>query len=135
MSEGILEVLTSGSVPPDAGEFVGTRALAAILDELRSRADIVLVDAPPMLQLGDAMTLSATVDGLIVVTRLGVVRRPMLSELRRVLDACPAEKLGYVVTAANLEKGEGYGYGYDYGYGYGYYSRRSEPVEIPPARR
>jgi succinoglycan biosynthesis transport protein ExoP len=117
MSEGVLEVLTSGSLPPDAGEFVGTRALANILGELRERADVVLIDAPPMLQLGDVMTLSPNVDALIVVTRLGVVRRPMLTELRRLLDTCPAEKLGFALTAADLEKGESYGYGYRYGYG------------------
>jgi capsular exopolysaccharide synthesis family protein len=134
MSEGLLEVLTSGSVPPDAGEFVGTPALTAILDELRRRADIVLVDAPPMLQLGDAMTLSASVDGLIVVTRLGVVSRPMLTEVRRVLEACPAEKLGFVVTAANVEKGEGYGYGYGYGYGDGYAEPRQDASVRAQAR-
>jgi succinoglycan biosynthesis transport protein ExoP len=135
VSEGLLEVLTSGSVPPDAGEFVGTPALMAILDELRRRADIVLVDAPPMLQLGDAMTLSASLDGLIVVTRLGVVTRPMLTEVQRVLKACPAEKLGFVVTAANVEKGEGYGYGYGYGYEDGYVEPRQDALVRVQARR
>jgi len=132
-AEGVLEILTSGSAPPDAGEFVGTRALAEILAQLRQRADVVLVDAPPMLHLGDAMTLSATVDAVIVVARLGVVRRPMLTEVRRLLEAAPAEKLGFIVTAADLEKGAGYGYGYGYGYYYG--RRRDEAAALPAPRR
>ena len=79
---------------------------------------MVVVDAPPLLHLGDSITLSAKVDALLLVARLNILRRPMLNELHRVLDACPAQKLGFVLTGANLE--EGYGYG---GYGYYRYSR------------
>ena len=50
--EGLLEVLPSGPAPPDAGEFVATKALADILDQLGERADIVLIDAPPLLHVG-----------------------------------------------------------------------------------
>jgi Mrp family chromosome partitioning ATPase len=114
----LLEVLRSGPVPPDPGEFVATQALSEILAELRDRADVVVVDAPPLLHLGDSITLSAKVDALLLVARLNILRRPMLNELHRVLDACPAQKLGFVLTGANLE--EGYGYG---GYGYYRYSR------------
>jgi Mrp family chromosome partitioning ATPase len=86
--------------------------LADILRELRGRFDTVLIDAPPTLQVGDAMALSAIVDALMVVTRMNVVRRPMLNELRRLLDASPAHSLGFVVTGAEGEEGYGYGGGY-----------------------
>ncbi len=114
--QGSLMVLPSGALPPNPGEFVSSRALGEILDELRERADIVLIDTPPLLQVGDAMTLSAKVDAVIVVTRFSLIRRPMLNELHRVLETCPAGKLGFVLTGAEME--EGYGYGYSYGYGY-----------------
>jgi Mrp family chromosome partitioning ATPase len=94
---GSLEVLGAGTLPPNAGEFVGTRAVSDLLDELRERADVVLVDAPPLLEVGDAATLSAVVDGLLVITRVDALRRPMLRELRRRLDACPAPTLGFVI--------------------------------------
>jgi hypothetical protein len=55
------------------------------------------------------MALSTAIDALLVVTRLGVVRRPMLKELKRALDSSPAAKLGFVVTDAELEEGYGYG--------------------------
>src|SRR5262249_51115782 len=80
--EGLLEVLTTGPLPPDAGEFMESRVVAQILRELQERADLVLIDAPPMLHVGDAMALTAKVDALMVVTRLNVLRRPMLTELR-----------------------------------------------------
>lgn len=110
---GVLEVLTSGPVPPDPGELVGSRAAAAILEQLRGRADFVLVDVPPLLQVGDAMALSPEVDALIlVVSRFRLVRRPMLTELRRVLDSCPAAKLGFVVTGTELDEIARYGGSY-----------------------
>ena len=114
--QGSLMVLPSGAIPPNPGEFVSSRALGEILDELRERADIVLIDSPPLLQVSDTMTLSAKVDAVIVVTRFSMIRRPMLKELHRVLETCPAGKLGFVLTGAEME--EGYGYGYSYGYGY-----------------
>ena len=100
-----VEVLAAGSVLSNAGEFVGTRAVAEILNELESRADLVLVDAPPLLNVGDALALSTEVDALLVVTHLSIVRRPLLRELRRVLDASPAAKLGFVLTGADREEG------------------------------
>ena len=120
--KGVLEVLPAGPIPPDPGEFVGRPALTKILGELRERADIVLIDSPPVLHVGDAMTLSAKVDGIVVVTRMKIVRRQLLAELARQLNTVPTPVLGFVVTGAGEE--EGYGDGYGYGYGYGrYYSR------------
>jgi tyrosine-protein kinase len=113
--KGILEVLPSGPIPPDPGEFVGTRALSEILDEAGKRADIVLIDAPPVLHVGDAITLSAKVDAIVVVARAKVVRRQMLGELSRQLATVPTPVIGLVVTGAESEAG-GYGYGYGYGY-------------------
>jgi Mrp family chromosome partitioning ATPase len=97
---GTVEVLPAGSVPPNPGEFAGTKNVAEILVKLQARADLVLIDAPPILHAGDAMALSSSVDAIIVVARLNTIRRTALRELRRILDACPAAKLGFVLTNA-----------------------------------
>ena len=115
--DGVLEVLTAGPTPPDPGEFSSSHVLGEILARLRDEADVVLIDTPPLLHVGDAMALSAHVDALIVVTRLSLVRRPTITELKRVLEAAPVSKLGFVLTGAELE--EGYGYA-DYTYAYRY---------------
>ena len=113
---GLLEVLASGPLPPDAGEFVGTEAVAKIVRELRDRSDFVIVDAPPLLSVGDAMALTSRVEAVIIVTRLKVLKRATVKELRRVLETSQALVLGYVVTGADED--QAYGYGANYGYGY-----------------
>jgi polysaccharide biosynthesis transport protein len=103
----VLEVMPSGTLPPNPGEFVSTRSLATLLDRLRERADFVLIDAPPMIGIGDALTISAKVDGIVLVTRMNRLRRPLLFELHRLLETSPTPLLGFVVTGARAD-GEHY---------------------------
>ena len=124
--EGVLSVLPAGTPPFDAGEFVGNEGIRMLIEELREEFDYVLVDAPPLVAVGDAMTLSANVDAIIVVTRLGVLKPPLLHELARQLEICQTQRLGFVLTGAELE--EGYGYADHY---YAYAPSRSERGEQP----
>jgi capsular exopolysaccharide synthesis family protein len=113
---GLLEVLTVGPVPPNPAELVRSHVLSELLAELESRADIVLIDSPPMLGLSDAVSLSAKVDALLLVVRLSDLRRGVLDETGRLLEGAPVAKLGFVVTGASAESTYGYGYGYGYSY-------------------
>jgi polysaccharide biosynthesis transport protein len=129
---GRLMVLGSGPIPPDPGEFVSSHALTSVLLQLQEKAEVILVDAPPLLRVGDAMVLSAKVDAMLLATRMEKVRRPMLTELHRMIETSPARMLGFVVTGAEAEEGYGYGYGYGSGYGYGgYYLSPGEREEEP----
>lgn len=105
---GSLKVLPSGPMPPNPGEFVGTEAVADLLRALAERADIVLVDTPPVLHAVEAMTLSTRIDAVIVVARFDSVRRGHVNELHRLLARTPAIKLGVVVTGAGVDKDYGY---------------------------
>jgi Mrp family chromosome partitioning ATPase len=86
----------------------------------------VLLDSAPLLPVSDGVILSNKVDGMLVVVRASTVRRPVLTELQRVLAACPAAKLGFVLTGS--DEAEGYGY---YGYG-GYGTPTAAPVPARP---
>lgn len=111
---GNLDVLAAGQIPPDSGDFINTVALRDVLQRLEERADTVIIDTSPMLRAGDAMALSAKVDGILLVVRDGVVRRKMLGEIARFLERTPATKLGFVLTDVAVEPG--YGYAYRRGY-------------------
>lgn len=136
---GSLHVLPTGELPPNVGEFVTSDALRQLLATLEARCDVLLIDAPPLLQVGDAMALSSHVEAVLLVARLGVVRRHMVDEVKRLLEPSPATTIGVVVTDASVEPGRGYGYGYGYYYGYGEDQggkrakpRKSEQTSAPP---
>ncbi len=113
-SPGSLRLLPLGTPqlrPADVGGL--SAAIGDILGRLGDDSDIVLIDSPPLLRVGDALGLTPYVDSLLVVASLPTLRTPMLGELRRVLDESRAPKLGFVLTGADSD--EGYGYG---GYGH-----------------
>jgi len=98
---GTLRVLPAGETLHDPDELGAETAVARVVGKLgRSRADFVLIDAAPLLRLGDAVALSAHVEGILVVVRLKSLRTATLDELERTLAATPAAKLGVIVTGA-----------------------------------
>ena len=78
------------------------------LNELSTDADLVFIDSPPLLRVGDALAQTSDVDGLLVLGSLRTLHIPMLKELRRLLDESPAAKLGFVLTGAGFEGGYEY---------------------------
>jgi Mrp family chromosome partitioning ATPase/capsular polysaccharide biosynthesis protein len=98
-----LHVLPSGSRLPDLDEFIGRPVIGDVLARLEERADIVLIDSPPLLGVDGAVSVIGQVDAVIVLARLGMVRAAALDEARRVLWRCPAHKLGFIATAADAE--------------------------------
>jgi non-specific protein-tyrosine kinase len=97
-----VKVLTAGPIPPNPGEIVTSRRLAGMIPELTVHADLVLIDAPPFLAVGDASSLARTAGGLVLVMKLGEITRPMLKEAADFLAPLPCHKLGIVLT--NLER-------------------------------
>jgi Mrp family chromosome partitioning ATPase len=99
--EGRLLVMPFGQ-PPSEGEFAVSNAAPRIVAELRQLADVVLLDAAPLLLSGEAVAMTTAVDAVLVVGDLRVLRQSMLTDLRRVLAATPAAKLGVIVTGTSL---------------------------------
>jgi Mrp family chromosome partitioning ATPase len=111
-TDGVLHLLPAGTIPPAADEFLESDRVATLLNDLSGQFDIVLVDAPPLLAVADAQTLSASVDAMVVVTQLGIHRRQLL-EFSRQLRNCRAAILGFVLAGATHGDSYTYGYGYD----------------------
>jgi polysaccharide biosynthesis transport protein len=118
-----LNVLALGLTPPNPGEFVASRPLANLLDTLRERGDLVLIDAPPLFHVGDGLALSAKVDAVILAVKMDVARRPELTRLKQMIETMPAHPLGIVITGVSFEDAY-YGYG---GY-YRAYAASAEPA-------
>jgi polysaccharide biosynthesis transport protein len=104
-AHGRLEVVNAGRTRVDPSAFVESAGLTDALRKLRAYAEVVLVDAPPVLATGDAMALTGKVDAVLLVSRLGTLTRPTLQELARVLRRSPAPVLGLVATGAEVDEG------------------------------
>lgn len=114
---GSLDVFGAGPLPPDPGEFVRTKSLHDVLAKIAERYEVVVMDAPPLLHFGDVIVLGGLADGIVLVTRLDLVRRPMLNEVKTLLEPVPTSKLGVIIAGAETDSSYGYGYGAKaYGY-------------------
>jgi polysaccharide biosynthesis transport protein len=95
-----LYVLTSGPLPPNAAELVASKSFAGIVAELRSSFDLVIVDAPSILAVGDAAAIAACVDGVVFLVDLTRARRPLLEEAAAQVEQMPCRKVGLVLVNA-----------------------------------
>ncbi len=95
----VLEIVGSG--PPAAvhpAELISSKQVATIFGELERRADVVLVDVPPLLEAPDAAALSGCVDAVLLVVSARAARGPTLAEARRAIAAWSSPMLGFVLT-------------------------------------
>jgi receptor protein-tyrosine kinase len=113
---GELAVLTAGPEPIDTADVVASPLVGGVIDILRKRYDLVVLDAPPLLPVADARILGGVADALVVVANLSLLRRPMLQELKSAVRACGTTPIGVFVTDASRAQHDAYA-------GY-YYSRR-----------
>jgi polysaccharide biosynthesis transport protein len=113
-----LSVMPAGPPPPSAAELLSSDRMTNLIEQLLTRFDHVVVDAPPVLGLADGPLLSRAVEGCVFVCEAeGVSIRGVKSAIGR-LQAVHAHIFGVVLTKFQ-QPSAGYGYGYDYGYGYG----------------
>lgn len=99
-----ISVVTSGPLPPNPSELLGTRQFRQVLEGLGSIADYVIVDAAPLLPVADGSIVASAVDGTIVIVRAGRTRRDELSRALESLAAVNARTLGLVVNMISRRK-------------------------------
>jgi succinoglycan biosynthesis transport protein ExoP len=93
-----LSVLTSGPLPPNPAELLGSHRMQAVLDRLKAAEELVIFDAPPLQAVTDAAVLSTFLDGALLVIRARKTRRNAVRQGRDVLDRAGAHVLGAVLN-------------------------------------
>jgi capsular exopolysaccharide synthesis family protein len=95
-----VDVVPSAPLPSNPGDLLASRSLQAALAQLQERADLVVVDVPPVLDSADAAALSTRLDraALLLVVDARRARRPELARARRTLDVLPIAKIGFALT-------------------------------------
>jgi polysaccharide biosynthesis transport protein len=111
-----LDVLVAGAIAaPNPTELLESRAMIELVGRLKATYDLIVIDTPPLTAVSDAFPLIGQVDGVIVVGRLGSVRRDAARRLHQTLDGAGAPLLGVVANGYKARRSDAYGYGYGYG--------------------
>lgn len=108
-----LDVLTSGPVPPNPSELLGSQRMKELLDAARCDYDYVVLDSAPLLAVTDAAVLSRIVGGTVVVAQSDRVKRQQLGEALEKLDAVEAHLLGVVLNRMLSDSRSAYAYAPD----------------------
>ncbi len=103
-----VEFVACGKQPPNPADLLGSPAMSSVLQELRGRADIVLLDSPPALAVADAALLAGQVDHVLVVCEAGRTTREALAEMRRLIENARGHVLGVILNKLRVSVQEFY---------------------------
>lgn len=107
-----LDILTSGPIPPNPAELLGSKAMSNIIEQLKERYDQIIFDSPPVLAVADAQILSTYMDGVILVIHAGNTSRDLVIRAKQQLDTVQARVIGVVLNNKKLEHEHEYYYYY-----------------------
>jgi capsular exopolysaccharide synthesis family protein len=107
-----LKVLTSGPIPPNPSELLGSARMDELLNGLKNNTDYLIIDAPPVVAVTDACVLASRMDGVVLVLSAGMVRPEMGQHAKELLVKANARILGVVLNRVEIEKENAYYYYY-----------------------
>jgi len=105
-----LRVLTSGPLPPNASELLGSRKMRQLIARLKDEADIIRFDSPPALLVTDAAVLAMETDGVLVLAESGRTRRASLRQAIEHLQPLDVNIVGVVLNNIPMPRSKGYYY-------------------------
>jgi len=113
-----LHILTSGPIPPNPAELIGSDQMRRLLAVFQSEFTHVVIDSPPITSFTDGVLISTMVDGVLLVVHGGKSSRKVVKRSRQLLQDVGAKILGVVLNNVNLQS-------HDYYYYQRYYGSRS----------
>lgn len=93
-----LDVMTSGKIPPNASELIGSNEMKYTIEKLSEYYDYLILDLPPVIGISDALIACKFIDGMIVVVRQNYVKKQELEETMRQLKYIDTKVLGFVLN-------------------------------------
>lgn len=116
-----LYVLTSGQIPPNPSELLGSKTMKKLIAGLEESFDAVIIDAPPLLPVTDAAVLAQQVGGVVMVIGSSKVKLPDVQKSLASLEMVDADVLGVVLNLLPTKGPDAYAYSY--------YSYESSPAK------
>lgn len=112
-----LFLMPAGPTPPNPAELLGSAKMEALVKNFRENADIVIIDAPPILPVTDAVLLSRKVDGVLLIAEINETRKEIFEKGLARLKQVDANILGSVLNRYPVNKSSYYTYENYYYYG------------------
>lgn len=100
-----LDVMSSGLLPPNPAELLGSDQMRQTISEMTEQYDLVIFDGTPSLVVTDAPVLSTLVDSVVLVVRAGSNTHGVVQRVRDVLDRVGAHILGVVLNGVRVTAG------------------------------
>lgn len=113
-----VSLVSSGPIPPNPTELLSSPSLGRMLDQLAAMFDVVIVDAPPILGLADAVLLGSAVQGAVLVVESGRTYRGGSKAAVARMQKAGTRFIGAILTKqASRQLGYSYDYAFHYSYG------------------
>jgi capsular exopolysaccharide synthesis family protein len=113
-----LNVLTSGPIPPNPAELLGSDQMRRLMAALQARYTHVVVDSPPISSFTDGVLIATMVDGVLLVVHGGKSSRHIVRRSKQLLSDVGAKVFGVVLNNVNLQSHDYYYYQSYYGQKY-----------------
>lgn len=105
-----LQVLTSGPIPPNPAELLGSKAMLEFLTSVEETYDVVLFDSPPLLAVADAQILANLCEGSLLVIGSGKTETEKVVKAKDLLATAKGKLLGALLNNKKMEKSNYYYY-------------------------
>jgi tyrosine-protein kinase Etk/Wzc len=120
-----LDIITSGPKPPNPSELILSPRLRELVDELKERYDLIILDAPPVGMVADALQMKDLAQATMYVVRMGYSRKAHMQIVANIAEKKKLPRPFIVLNSVKVHQNSNYGYFYGYGYGADYYEEDS----------
>jgi capsular exopolysaccharide synthesis family protein len=96
-----LHILPSGTLPPNPSEMINSNLMNTLLEFLKTRYDLIILDTTPIIAVADAQILSAKADGTIVVVRAMRTKCESIIETKNILNKVGANIIGTILNGVD----------------------------------
>jgi len=117
-----LDFITAGPIPPNPSELILSDEFKNILEQLKAKYDMIIIDNPPVGLVSDGIQILANADIPIYIFKANYSKRNFTERVTELFEVQQLKSLNVILNGIEPIKrryGYGYGYGYTYGYGYG----------------
>ena len=125
-----LYFLPSGILPADAAGILNSRRMSELIEDVKQRFDLILIDSPPILGVSDASVLASEVDLTMIVVQHRKLPRNMLMRVKQAVENVGGQVIGVVLNNVDVRSDSQYQYYTSY---YTYYAPSADNEPVPSA--